>query len=465
MADRLIDSVVPELSDRVRQVMAAQGVPGVAVGIVRDQELAWSGGFGYADVASARPMTDGTLFGVASITKTFTATAIMQLRDEGKLSLEDPVVRHLPEFRAVRSRFCAPQDVTVRMLMTHLSGLVGESPTGHWSSLQFPTMDEVIATLGRVELVIEPLSAFKYCNLAFALLGEIVARASGRPYIDYVASEILEPLGMADSGFTIESASPRVRSATGHHSARYGDVAEVSPDPPTNGYAAAAGLRSSVADLAKWISLQFRTQAEKRSGAQVLTGRSLSAMHRVVFVEPDWRAGYALTWMAFRPIENIYLGHGGSVPGFLSMIAFSKPLKLGVIALTNKQGHVAAGTICFQALEMLAAQAAKFPAPPPVPIATPENFKPLLGRYAGSATFGTILHVEYRSGALTLVVPPDPFMIPAPPAPLATTHKPDTFIVTAGRAAGEPLRFEFAADGKVAGFMMGENGTHFRKTD
>jgi len=454
----VVDSVIPKLTDRIHQLMAQQGVPGVAVGIVRDQELAWSQGFGYADVASARPMDAQTIFGVASITKTFTATAIVQLRDKGRLTLDDPVSRYIPEIKKVRPRFGSRKDLTLRRLLTHRSGLVGEAPSGHWWNLNFPSMAEIIAMLPRVEMVIEPDSAFKYNNLAFALLGEVVARVSRRSYREYVRRLILEPLGMESSGFAIENP----RNATGYLPERYQDIPAVSADPSTNGYAAAAGLRSSVTDLSKWLALQFRTKGS--SGAQVLSGKSLSEMHRVSFVEPDWVAGYALTWMATRLGENIYLHHGGSVPGFLTMIAFSKPHRLGVIVLTNKQGHIASGAIAFEALEMLTGEAKKeVKTPAPVPV--PDNLKPLLGRYAGAPAFGTVFHIEWRDGALQLATPLDPFMIPMPPAPLAASDKPSVFIVSAGRIAGEPLTFEFDADGRVTGFVTGDKIGRYRKID
>lgn len=467
MVDRSIDVVIPALTGRIRQAMAQQGIPGLAIGIVRDQEMAWSSGFGFADVAAARPMDENTSVGIASITKTFTAAAIVQLRDLGKLRLDDPLVQHLPEFSVVRNRFGRCEDVTLRGLLDHHSGLMGESPTGHWSNMTFPSTAQILELLPRIEVVIEPASAFKYCNLAFALLGEVVARHSGRAYVDYVRDEILRPLGMSGSGFAVDDAM-RAHAATGYLANRYEDVPEVAPDPPSNGYASACGLRSSVADLAKWVSLQFRTKESPRSGSQVLAGRSLSEMHRVAHVDPDWATGYAVSWLGVRVQSNVYLTHGGSVPGFLSMIAFHKPSRLGVVVLTNKQGHSAAAAIALAALEAALAEDAKGgvakPAPPPAP--TPPELKRLLGRYVSSAVFGMILHVEYRGGRLLLVTPPDPYMpLPPPPAPLTPTGDARAFIVVGGRPAGERLTFHVAADGAATGFTLGDNGSEFRRSD
>jgi len=462
--DAAIESVVPALSNRLRALMTQQGVPGVALGIVRDQALVWSAGFGYADIASGRPLDEHTLFGVGSITKTFTALALMQLRDRGALALDDPVVRHIPEFAAVRSRHGRAQDVTIRALLTHRSGLAGEPPSGHWSSLQFPTLREILALLPRVEVVIEPASAFKYCNLGFALLGEIVERISGRPYSAYVQAEILAPLGMTASGFDIE-AVPHAHTATGHMSERYQDVPAVAPDPPLNGYAAVAGLRASVADLARWAALQFRTRGD--GSVPVLAGKSLGEMHRVSYVEPNWKTGYAMPWIGVRLGENVYLSHMGSVPGFRSMLAFNKLHRIALIALTNKQGHNVAAAIVFEALEMLSARVTRdAPARRAPPVPASPAYRAMLGRYVSEPTWGAILHIEYRGGALRLAAPPDPYSAPPEaPAPLTPTDDAAVFVVDTGHYAGETLTFEYDPDGCVVAFVVGENGYRFRKTD
>ena len=462
MSERLIETVIARLTDRVHQVMAQQGVPGVSMGIVRGSDLIWSGGFGYADLASSRPMDADAIFGVASITKTFTATAIMQLRDKERLSLDDPVTRYIPEVKKVKCRSGSVSELTLRRLMIHRTGLMGESPSGHWSSMRFPSRAEILAMLPRVEVVFESDVTFKYNNLAFVLLGEVISRVSRRSYRDYIRRNILEPLGMESSGFEVENP----RNATGYMPERYQDAPQVAPDPSTNGYIAAAGLRSCVTDLAKWISFQFQTDGGERAGAQVLSGKSLAEMHRISSVEPGWLAGYALTWMATRVGENIYMHHGGSVPGFLSMVAFNKPHRLGVVVLTNKQGHIAMSTLAMDALEMLVGEVKKEVTPPSASPA-PEHLKPLLGRYSGMEQFGTIFHIEWRGGGLRLVVPPaDPFMVPLPPVAMIATKEPNVFVVHEGRFAGEPMTFEFDNEGQVTSMHLSAlGGNRMRKTD
>ena len=428
MADAVIDSVASRAGDRIRRIMSEQGVPGVAVGIIRDQQLAWSAGFGFADLASRRPVDQHTLFRVASITKTFTAAAIMQLRDQGKLGLDEPVGRYLPEFRAVRNRFGPIDQVTLRRFLTHRAGLVGEAPTGHWITGKPATMAETIATLPGLEIVIEPDSAFKYSNLAFSLLGEVIARVSGRPYVDYVRDELLRPLGMEDSGFDLDGPR-RAKMATGYMRHPYEDLPGAKVDEESgaliaDGGVSAGGLRSSVADLARWIALQFRTRTPAGDQPDVLSAKSLHEMHRVSFVEPDWRAGYCLTWWATRVGDNIYLHHGGAVEGFLTMIGFNKLYRLAVIALTNSTGHFAHEAIVFETLEALMAREteARGAASRAQPVETPAQFRPLLGRY--SSEFGDVL-IEFRGGSLVLSVPPGASFRPAPGAtPLTRDREP-----------------------------------------
>jgi CubicO group peptidase (beta-lactamase class C family) len=464
MADQTLDEALPKIRRSIARAINEHQVPGIAVGVVHDQELAWSQGFGLADIASKRPMAPDALFGVASVTKTFTAAAIVQLRDAGKLALDDPLIKFIPEFASASCRQGKIEDVTLRRLTTHTSGLIGEAPGGHWQSSNFPTVAQILEVASGFALVIDPQSAFKYSNLGYALLGEVISRVSGRPFTSYVGDEILAPLGMSSTCFTLDQTAGRM--ATGYLPHRYEDLPDVACTVTDHhGYAAAAGLRSSVSDLAKWVSLQFRTEAEKREGAQVLTGRSISEMHRAQFMEPDWKTGYCIAWWAARFGEDIIHNHGGSNPGYLSMVAFDKATRYGAIVLTNCQGHPAMGSIAFEALLALAGKAQELSVVSvPSEIApTPEQFKRLLGRYE-LPNFGALAQIEFRKGALMMVIPASPgFPPPPPPTKLIPGERPGVFIVEAGRSAGEPLTFKFAPDGGVTGFILGIDDYEFLK--
>ena len=140
MEDQILKPLLPKLEGVVNRTLERERVPGAAIGIVRDQELVWSRGFGYADFATDRVPDADTLFRCGSITKTFTATAIMQLRDESKLAIDDPVASYIPEFGTVRARFSRPENVTIRRLLTHTSGLMGKVRTMVGRNWSFPPL-------------------------------------------------------------------------------------------------------------------------------------------------------------------------------------------------------------------------------------------------------------------------------------------------------------------------------------
>src|SRR6185503_2174096 len=174
--------------------IAYRGIPGVAVGVVSDQELVWAKGFGFADIKAKLPMTPATKFRMASHSKLFTAIAIMQLREEGKLGLDDPVVKYLPWFKA---KPAGDDDgpITVEQLLSHSSGMQSEAGD-HWASNTFPTTDEIERLYADRQAPFAPSVRWKYSNFAFALAGLIVEKVSGSRWADYIERNIFKPLGM-----------------------------------------------------------------------------------------------------------------------------------------------------------------------------------------------------------------------------------------------------------------------------
>jgi CubicO group peptidase (beta-lactamase class C family) len=165
--------------------MAYRGLPGMSVGIVYNQDLIWSKGFGYSDVDNKTPATPKTIYRMASVTKLFTATAIMQLRDEGKLRLDDPVSKYLPWF-TIRHRFPDTPSITIHHLLTHTSGLPRDAAFPSWMENNFPTREQIIESLPKQETIFPPETRWKYSNLALSLAGEIVSAVSGEPYEGYI---------------------------------------------------------------------------------------------------------------------------------------------------------------------------------------------------------------------------------------------------------------------------------------
>ena len=209
-------------------------LPGAAVGIVHGDELVWSAGLGFADVAARRPPGRQTLYRIASITKTITGTAIMQLRDEGRLHLDDPAVAHIPELRAADTSFGPIEAVTIRRMLSHESGLTSEPPGTDWRAPRYEGLVERnLERIAEIGTKIAPSLQPKYSNLAYQLLGEIVARTSGTPYVDYVRAAILEPLGMRGSAFEPLPHSLLPRCATGYAGRFMSDELDLSSTAPT----------------------------------------------------------------------------------------------------------------------------------------------------------------------------------------------------------------------------------------
>ena len=174
-----VDPVIETVSERVEQEVSllcrkAEAI-GASFGVVRDGELVWTYGYGLKDLDGDDVPDAGTLFRIASITKTFTATAIFLLRDRGLVDLDDPLIRHIPEFAYAIPLKGDLEDVTLRRMLCHRTGLMGYAPTGelYWDSHNWPSTSEILDVVPKIEVSIEPDSAFKYCNLAFGLLGEV----------------------------------------------------------------------------------------------------------------------------------------------------------------------------------------------------------------------------------------------------------------------------------------------------
>ncbi|QMW24751.1 beta-lactamase family protein [Sandaracinobacteroides saxicola] len=307
--------------------IAMRGLPGIAVGVVHDQQLVWSRGFGFADVEKRVPMTPQTRFRIASNSKMFAAIAIMQLREAGRLRLDDPVAKHLPWFKVTPA---GPDDgpITIEQLLSHSAGLPREA-SDHWSSFDFPTGAQLQALMADRAATFPPQTRWKYSNLAYGVAGLLVERISGQRWADYVQAHIFDPLGMA--GTSVDRRDPLL--ATPYASRRPDGSRRLLPFVDSKGMASATGVTSDVEDLAKFISAQFRRGAGE--GANILSAGSWREMLRVRSVDEDWQSGTGLGFAHSRYKDRTYVGHGGGYPGNTTMTLAQLDDKVGVIVLTN----------------------------------------------------------------------------------------------------------------------------------
>lgn len=452
--DATLTNAIPQIEQMVRRALQRHRLPGIALGIVRSDELAWFGGFGRADLEHDAAPTLDSLARVASVSKTFTATAIMQLRDEGLLDLDEPLVKHIPEFVEVQIRKGSLEAVTLRRLLTHRSGLTTEAPLDGWGALNFPTRDEILAALPATEVVIPQDSAWKYSNLAYGLLGEVIQRASGQPYEAYIQQHLFNPLAITSATFDLDD-EHQARRMTGYNPTPYQARPEPAAYAHLRGLAAAGQLHASVADLAKWVSLQFRTGNRPRAGAQVLDGTSLAEMHHPQYIENDWSSAQCLGWRATRVGEHVYHNHGGGIHGFGTQVWFNKPVQTAAILFINMWPPHGGLDLAREVLELIvsADETREVVGPATDFSPVPEHYRRLLGTYC--ATPGIWVNIEWRGGALRLTVPEGKASSLHAPAALGPTDSQREFLVHGGRGSGEKAVFAFDDTGEVLSYALG----------
>ena len=383
----------------VEAQMAYAGLPGLSIALIRNQETVWSRGFGHSDRDGKLAATPSSGYRVASITKLFTATAVMQLRDAGALQLDSPVSERLPWFDPPPADENA-RPITLRHLLTHTSGLPREAPLPYWNDQLFPDTGTLREVVGSLKPPLAPESAWKYSNLGYAIAGEVVAAAAGMPYGSYVERHILEPLRMDHTHIdTPDLLDPAIAVGFGR---RLPDGSrEASPHSDCRAITPAANLTTTVLDLARFAKLQFRDGPA--GGEQILSGDTLREMQRVHWLEPDWQHGWGLGFGLMRHGGHSYIGHGGSLRGYRSQLLLRPHDRMAVVALTNADDGDPQRFV-EKAFAWLAPHIGQLGG------ATSDSdrrFRPYVGRYRNSWRDYQVLLLD---GALALLTPgaPDP---------------------------------------------------------
>lgn len=316
-----------------------------------------------ADLRAGREAGPDVQYRIGSITKTFTAMAVMQLVGEGRLDLRGPLRQGWPE---------APHDeLSLADLLSHGSGLQREPPGLVWETLQFPERAQLAATARAADRLYPPDSWFHYSNLGFALLGELVAQVSGTSWESYVGERILAPLQMRQT-----AALPGHLAAQGYSVKPYSDEVVAEPALEILGIAPAGQLWSTADDLCRW------TGALSGCRPDVLGPDALAQMRapRTIADLDHWTSGFGLGLMLIRDGESIYVGHTGSMPGFVAA-AFCHPTSgLGVVVLTNSTAGFNVAALAAELLSLVRdgnpTSSAWLPGEPP-----PERIRPILGRW------------------------------------------------------------------------------------
>lgn len=323
-------------------------IPSVSISIFDNREVLFKKSYGYADLEKKIKATDKTLYRIASISKSFTATAIMQLVENGKINLEDKVVSYLPW---ITSNDGDIAEVTIRQLLSHTSGIRRDFDSTYWEDDEFPAVNEIKDQFNKKVKIIENNISFKYSNFVYGVLGQLVEKVLKVPYEEYIRNNIFKKLKLEDTYVDFKD-SVQEQLAQGYGRKIPGKVREeFRKDVETKGLASATGFVSNVDDLSKYF-MTFLSDED----TSILTRESIKEMSRV----QCWKSGnwemYGLGFSIWdRNGEGALVGHGGGFAGYSSRVALDREKNIGVVVLTNTifaHSHLIINA-CFDAFQFI----------------------------------------------------------------------------------------------------------------
>lgn len=428
-------------------------IPGMSVSVVRDQDVVWRAGFGYADRERQVRATPSTLYSICSISKLFTSIGLMQLRDAGKVRLDDPLARHLDWFKIKRADSLAPE-ITLAGILTHSAGLPRESAHPYWTGpdFAFPTRQQIIERIAEQETLYPAHEYFQYSNLGLTLAGEVITAVSGQSYEQYVQRNILEPLGLRSTFPEMPEQYRGGRLATGYSAINRQGTRTPVAFFSARGIAPAAGYASTVEDLARFASWQFQV-LDGKGGEHVLKRNTLREMQRVHWVDPDFETMWGLGFAVWRSGDKRVVGHGGSCPGFRSQLLLDPAEKIAAIVMANAQG-INTGQFADRIYQIIAPAlkaATKDSAAPKQPDSTLQKYTGIyeLG-FAGETAI-----VQWEDGLAAVHLPT---MDPLSGMTKLKKVGEHTFRrVRKNDALGETIVFQVAADGRASQLVWHSN--------
>lgn len=350
-------SAQPDLDAVVERARQRFEAPGIAVAIVKDGKVVLAKGYGVRKLGDPAPVTERTLFGIASNTKAFTAAALAMLVDEGKLKWDDPVTMHLPSFQ-MYDPYVA-REMTIRDLLTHRSGL----GLGAGDLMYFPPTDlsreEVVRRLRFVKPATSLRTRYAYNNLMFVTAGQVVTAVSGMSWDEFIRTRIFQPLGMTSTITSLRDIPAGAEVAWPH--AKADGVMRAVPASNADNWGAAAAINSNVVDLAKWMILQLNhgKNGETRLFSEAASREMWSPQMLIPSREPpkelaDLKANfsaYGLGWNITEFRGHKLVSHTGGLAGMVTRTTLIPDLNLGVVVLTNHENGNAFNAVTYAVLD------------------------------------------------------------------------------------------------------------------
>ncbi|HXY23131.1 MAG TPA: serine hydrolase domain-containing protein [Candidatus Acidoferrum sp.] len=322
--------IISEFRASIPKLMSQQKVPGLAVVVVDNKGILWLEGFGYTDDDRKIAITPDTLFSVQSMSKNFTAAAVLVAVQDGLLDLDTPIKQYLPGF-TVKSRFDThPEEkITLRLLLSHRAGFTHEAPVGNNYDRDARSFEQHIRSISQTWLRFPIGQRYSYSNLGVDLAGYIVQVRSGMPFQQYVKHKVLGPIGMTSSSFDMEYISRSTQRAVGHS-----ELAQEALEVPM---IPAGGLYTNARELGRYV--QFHLNGGKVNGTPIVEEQLLRQMYQIPSPLPGQTDGYGLGLGIELSHGTICLDHGGGGFGFLSKMIWYPEFGLGIGMLTNSSTH------------------------------------------------------------------------------------------------------------------------------
>ena len=394
-------------------------------------------------------INNNSLFRVASITKTFIAAAILQLRDLGKLTLDDPLLVHMPDFTVASSTAGTLEKVTIKRMLTHYSGLSTEHKFNNWETKNFITKNELIDNLSEIDIVAHQDVQWKYSNLAYCLLGILIEKISKMPLEKYLRDEILQPLGLKNT-FFYPSEDDKKNLILGNKFSFELNKVIKEDFIEMHSMIAAGGLFSCTEDLLNWIL--FHLSSDGFSPEKILDPDSLFEMHMPVYISDNWEHAQAYAWRILKNNnDNLYM-HGGGIYGYSSNIVFSKKYNCGLVILSDLWPNNFPNDFSISLINTLIENRKNITDKP--------NYKNIeidleniLGTYFAEP--GLYLDINYINGEFWLLNNDDynKYKMHAPSKLRLLEDCKKNFIVLSGRAKGEIIKISYLKNTPF--FMLG----------
>ena len=331
------------LDEFVEMRMEEWNVPGIAIAVVRDSQVVLTKGYGWANVEGKQRVDAGTLFAIGSSSKAFTATGVMQLVDEGKVDLDEPVITYVPNLRLYNDELT--NNLTVRDLLCHRSGLPRHDVAWYGSG---STREELIAKMAYLEPNAQLRETWQYQNFMFMAAGYLIEQVTGQSWEAYTQKHLFDPLQMPNSNFSVIDLQKTANRAWPYQEEE-GEV-KVMEYRNIDAIGPAGSINSNATEMANWLILQLNEG--RFQGKQVISGTSLHETHKPQMVMPGdmttdeiFYSSYGLGWMITSYRGHLRVEHGGNIDGFSASVCVMPRDGIGIVVLTNMNGTALTGVI------------------------------------------------------------------------------------------------------------------------